>query len=166
MLATGATAEGRLLLAEEALAKLSEYLREQGLKQTQQRRLITEVFFDPGLRDDHPTVEDLYLRVRARDKRVGQATVYRTLKLLVDCGLAEPKRFGDNQTRYEPDDPGGHHDHLICEECGAIIEFEEERIEDLQQQVAGGFGFNLTDHRMVLYGRPSDGDCEAPNCKR
>ena len=151
---------------KEALDKLADYLRVQGLKQTQQRKLITEVFFDPALREEHPTVEDLYLRVRARDRRVGQATVYRTLKLLVECGLAEPKRFGDNQTRYEPEDPAEHHDHLICSECGAIIEFEEERIESLQEEVAGRFGFNLTDHKMVLYGRPADLGCVAPNCLR
>ncbi|MCA9544018.1 MAG: transcriptional repressor [Myxococcales bacterium] len=140
-------------------------MRHQGLKFTQQRRLITEVFFDPDLRDEHPSTEELYLRVRARDARVGYATVYRTLKLLVDAGLANPTRFGDKQVRYEPEMPGEHHDHLVCQECGAVLEFEEHAIEALQEAVAAKFGFALTDHRMVLYGKPK-GACDPAFCKR
>ncbi len=149
----------------EALDKLGSYLTSQGLKSTAQRRLITEVFFDAAHRHEHPTVEELYLRVRARDPSVGHATVYRTLKLLVDSGLAEPRRLGDNQTRYEPEIPGEHHDHLVCTECGAIIEFEDHRIEALQLEVARGYGLELADHRMVLYGKPG-ATCTVPGCLR
>lgn len=150
---------------QEAVENLVTYLARKGLKVTQQRRLITQVFFDPEHREDHPTVEELYLRVREADSRVGYATVYRTLKLLVESGLAAPSRLGDNQTRYEPDIPGEHHDHLVCVRCNAIIEFEDERIEELQHEIAARFGFKLTDHRMVLYGEPvpgSDHVCQEP----
>lgn len=149
----------------EALERLRRYLEREGLKFTGQRQLITEVFFDPQYAADHPSVEELFLRVRERDDRIGYATVYRTLKVLVDCGLASPRRLGDKQTRFEPEHPGEHHDHLVCTACGAIIEFEEDRIEELQDEVARGFGFRLSNHRMVLYGQP-EGDCRVPNCRR
>lgn len=154
-----------MLKAEEAVETLREYVTRKGLKFTNQRRLITEVFFDPLYREAHPSVEELYDRVRVRDSKVGYATVYRTLKLLVECELANPNRLGDNQTRFEPESPGEHHDHLVCTECGAVFEFEEEEIERLQTEVATRFGMALTNHRMVLYGRPGD-DCFATGCQR
>jgi len=153
------------MLAVEALEVLKTFLKDSGLKMTAQRRIVTEAFFDSCEGNDHPTVEELYLIVRARDVRVGYATVYRTLKLLVDCGLASPGRFGDNQTRYEPEAPGTHHDHFVCSECGAILEFENESIETLQEEIARALGFQLTDHKMVLFGRPL-AECEVENCRR
>ena len=149
----------------EAVEKLKAYLIQQGLKFTHQRKIVTEVFFDPKFRDQHPTVEELYVRIRKRDSKIGYATVYRTVKLLVECGLAEPSRFGDNQTRYEPEIPGEHHDHLVCTDCGVVIEFEDEEIERLQERVAQKFGFVLSDHKMVLFGQP-DKVCEVVNCQR
>lgn len=147
--------------AEEAVAALAKYLERNGMKFTTQRRIITETFFDPRFRDHHPSVEDLYQRVRERDRRIGYATVYRTLKLLVDCNLASPRQFGDNQTRYEPEVPGEHHDHLVCLDCNAIIEFENEEIEELQDRVAEALGYTIEHHRMVLYGRCRRG-CVTP----
>ena len=131
---------------------------------TGQRRTVTEAFFDSEMRHEHPTVEDLFMRVRELDSRVGYATVYRTLKLLTECGLASPSRLGDNQTRYEPEVPGEHHDHFVCAECGVIIEFEDEEIEALQEAVAERLGFELTDHKMVLFGKPLSGCPET--CRR
>lgn len=154
-----------MLKVEEALTTLKGWLADNGLKYTHQRKLITAVFFDPEFRDTHPSVEELYMRVRERDRRVGYATVYRTLKILTDCGLANPNRLGDNQTRYEPEIPGEHHDHLVCSECGAVFEFEEEAIEQLQHAVARRFGFTLDDHKMVLYGSPGE-ECALERCQR
>ena len=127
---------------------------------TSQRRVVTEAFFDPSVTGDHPTAEELYLRVRKIDSRIGYATVYRSLKILTEAGLASPGRFGDNQTRYEPESPGEHHDHFVCVECGKIVEFEDEEIERLQIEVAARLGFDLTDHKMVLFGKPK-GTCKA-----
>lgn len=154
-----------MLEVEDALSTLKTWLSENGLKYTHQRKLITEVFFDPNHREAHPSVEELFMRVRERDSRVGYATVYRTLKILTDCGLANPNRLGDNQTRYEPEVPGEHHDHLVCSECGAVFEFEEDEIERLQREVAGRFGFTLDDHKMVLYGSPGE-VCDLEHCQR
>ena len=149
----------------QAVSILKAYLSANGLKMTNQRQLVTETFFDAQYRDDHPTVEDLYLRVRNIDSRVGYATVYRTLKLLTECDLAAPSQFGDNQTRYEPEQPGEHHDHMVCVVCNGIIEFEDDEIERLQDIVARRLGFVLTDHKMVLFGKPIK-DCKSAGCRR
>jgi Fur family transcriptional regulator, ferric uptake regulator len=133
---------------------LRDYLVKHGLKASRQRDTIAEVFFNAG---GHMRVEELLAAVRKVDPRVSQATVYRTLKLLTDCGLAEPRRFSDGQTRYEASDRGGeHHDHLICTRCGKIVEFKNDRIEVLQEKVAGEHGFTVTHHKMELYGLCAD----------
>ena len=147
--------------AEQAVKTLSVYLDRKGLKFTNQRRTITETFFDPKFSEEHPTIEELHDRVRIHDPRIGYATVYRTMKLLVDCELASTRRLGDNHTRYEPEVAGEHHDHLVCSDCGLIIEFENEQIERLQEDVARTLGFEIDKHRLVLYGRCVRG-CERP----
>jgi Fur family ferric uptake transcriptional regulator len=129
---------------------LCAYIAEKGLKRSRQRDRIAEVFFaTPG----HATVEELVARVRREDPRVSVATVYRTMKLLSDCGLATGRQFGDGQTRYEPTAGRAHHDHLICTGCGAIVEFANERIESLQALVARSHGFEVESHKLELYGR-------------
>ena len=92
------------------------------------------------------------MQVRAKDPRVGYATVYRTLKLLTECGVANERRFGDGLTRYELADDRTHHDHIICIECGKITEFEEPRIEVLQEEIASRHGYELRSHKHEMYG--------------
>ena len=125
-----------------------EHLRRQGLKSTAQRDDIAHVFFASGR---HISVEELYNAVKRVNPRIGYATVYRTMKLLTECGLALERHFRDGEARYESAE-GHHHDHLICEQCGKIVEFEEERIEALQADVATRLGFRFTGHKMELYG--------------
>ncbi len=129
----------------------AEYLRRSGLKTTQQRELIVETFLRS---EGHVSIDELLARVRRRNPRVGYATVYRTLKLLAEGGLAQPRHFGDQQTRFEVADEGAHHhDHLICTECNHIIEFENEQIERLQDEVANELGgFKIVRHKLELYG--------------
>lgn len=142
----------------EPLEVLRDYIVQNGLKSSRQRELIAEVFFRSG---GHLRVEDLLEKVREVDPKIGQATVYRTMKLLTECGLAEAHQFGDGHTRYEPQaTPDEHHDHIICEQCGKIVEFFDPRIEELQDSVAKKHGFEITGHRMELYGR-----CKDPTCK-
>jgi Fur family transcriptional regulator, ferric uptake regulator len=133
---------------------LKTYITKHGLKTSRQRELIAEVFFESG---GHLRIEDLLERVRTVDPKVGQATVYRTMKLLTKCGLAEPRQFGDGHTRYEPaHEKEEHHDHLICTSCGRIIEFVNNQIETLQDRVAKAHGFVVTHHKMELYGVCAD----------
>jgi Fur family ferric uptake transcriptional regulator len=137
-------------------AILNRFMAEHGLKSTRQRSLIVDAFFEQG---GHVSVEELVGQVRRRDPRVSTATVYRTMKLLTECGLAHARHFGDGQTRYESAAGREHHDHLICTRCGTIVEFENDRIEALQQLVAKKHGFVVTDHKMELYGLCRD--CQA-----
>jgi Fur family ferric uptake transcriptional regulator len=131
-------------------ARLQAYMLKKGLRSTAQRRLIIDTFFEGS---PHRTIEDLLAEVRARDKGIGYATVYRTLKLLAECGVASERRFGDGLSRYElADDANAHHDHLICDDCGKIIEFEEPRIELLQEEIAARYGFEITSHKHEMYG--------------
>lgn len=126
-----------------------EFIASRGLKSTQQRDIILDEFLKSG---SHLSTEDLYLKIRRKHPNIGYATVYRTLKLFAECGIAEPRQFGDGQTRYESITATDHHDHLICTTCGAIIEFEDPRIEELQQKVAIDHGFRIDRHRLELYG--------------
>lgn len=128
---------------------LNRYMAEHGLKSTRQRSLIIDTFFDL---EGHLSVEELWAKVREADQRVSVATVYRTMKLLAECGLAHARNFGDGQTRYEAAIGRHHHDHLICTRCGTIVEFENDRIEALQDAVASSHGFKVTSHKMELYG--------------
>lgn len=140
--------------AEDPKTILQSYVSKNGLKFTRQRELIAEVFFKAG---GHLKVEDLLEQVREEDPHVSLATVYRTMKLLTECGLASPHRFGDRHVLYEPADHShDHHDHLICNACGKIVEFFNEDIEELQERVAKANGFTVTHHRMELYGLCND----------
>jgi Fur family ferric uptake transcriptional regulator len=150
---SGTTGE---LAAAGALARLGSWLEERGLKHSRQRDVIVETFYAMG---GHVPVDGLVARVRALDARVSVATVYRTMKLLAECGIAVPRRFDDGQTRYEPASERSHHDHLICNGCGRIVEFENEKIEELQIRVARSHGFEVDSHKLELYGR-----CE--RCRR
>lgn len=127
-----------------------EYLARQGLKSTRQRDVILDEFLQSGA---HLSTEELYLQIHQNHPGIGYATVYRTLKLLAECGLAEPRHFGDGHTRYEHCGDEEHHDHLICTGCGAIIEFEDEAIERLQKKVAGEHRFTILSHRLEIFGR-------------
>ncbi len=120
-----------------------------GLKSTQQREIILDEFLRSS---SHLSTEDLYLRLRKRHPGIGYATVYRTLKLFAESGIAEERHFGDGQTRYESVSGQEHHDHLICTACGAILEFENPEIERLQDKVAKEHGFRIKSHRLDLYG--------------
>lgn len=135
---------------QKASQQLSEYLSGQGLRSTTQRDDILQVFVDAG---QHLSAEELYVRVKKNHPGIGYATVYRTLKLLAGAGLADERRFEDGFTRYEYKAADGHHhDHLICTKCGAIIEFENERIEALQMDVAKKNQFLVQSHKLELYG--------------
>lgn len=129
---------------------LHEHMAKRGLRSTDQRRLIVETFFESS---NHVSIEELLATVRTHDGKVGYATVYRTLKLLAECGVASERRFGDGLSRYElADDGDDHHDHLICTSCGDITEFEDPRIEKLQDNIATKYGFKLTSHKHEMYG--------------
>lgn len=128
---------------------VEQHMARQGLRSTGQRRLIIEKFFEAP---EHVTIDQLLRVVRGVDPRIGYATVYRTMKMLAQGGIAHERRFGDGFTRYELADDDAHHDHLICLECDTIIEFEEPAIEEIQAQLAARHGFEVRHHKHELYG--------------
>jgi Fur family transcriptional regulator, ferric uptake regulator len=121
-----------------------------GLKATKQREDIFKLFLKL---QGHRNIAEIYAQVTKMNPKIGYTTVYRTLKLLTRLGLAEERKFGDGEARYEPIARGGHHDHFICLGCGKIIEFEDRSIEALQNRIAERYRFKILHHRMELYGR-------------
>ena len=135
---------------------LSRYLEEHSLKHTQQREAILAAFLEAS---GHITSEEIHNRVRVGHPNIGYTTVYRTMKLLCEAGLASERHFEDGVTRYEIEHE--HHDHLVCLLCGKIIEFECEMIEKTQLEIAQSHRFRVLRHRHELYGHCADCDQEA-----
>jgi Fur family ferric uptake transcriptional regulator len=121
-----------------------------GLRMTEQRRIIAVVLEES---DDHPDVEELYARASALDGAISIATVYRTVKLFEEAGILDKVEFGDGRARYE-DAEREHHDHLIDLATGAVIEFVDPDIEELQEKIAARLGYRLKGHKLELYGVP------------
>lgn len=130
-----------------------KHVQKYGLRRTGQRDLILEVFLRTS---EHLSSEDLYDLVKKQDPSVGQTTVYRTLKLLTEAGLAREVRFGDGRTHYEHHYNREHHDHMICTECGKVVEFFSEELEAMQDEIAAKYNFILTQHSMRLLGLCED----------
>ncbi len=126
---------------------LKAHLARHQLKLTRQREHILEAF----LRMEHVTAEQMYRHLEKKEPHIGLATIYRTLNLFCEVGLAQARHFG-TQTQYDNVSHKGHHDHLICTSCGKIVEFENCDIERLQEQVAKKNGFTIQTHKLELYG--------------
>ena len=123
-----------------------------GVKLTDQRKIIAKVMSDS---QDHPDVNELYLRVSKLDAKISIATVYRTVKILEEAGILIKHDFKAGKARYEQIQES-HHDHLIDVKTGEIIEFVDEEIEILQKKVAEKYGYKLVDHKLELYGVKKD----------
>ena len=128
---------------------LEEYLVKKGLKRSSQREAILEAFLKAG---QHVSVEDLLRIVKRRDPQVGRTTIYRTLKLFQEAGLASELELG-GEARFEPLWNRAHHDHFVCVGCGEIIEFQSPEIERLQDEIAASLGFTIEGHRHNIFGR-------------
>jgi Fur family ferric uptake transcriptional regulator len=126
-----------------------KYLERRGLKLTSERRALFDEIFG---RHEHLEADELLVRLRSKHKKISRATIYRTLELLVDSGIVGKVRIGEAGYRYERLRAGDHHDHLICDQCGRVIEFFEPRIEALQDVVAERYGFVLLSHSHQMRG--------------
>jgi Fur family ferric uptake transcriptional regulator len=132
-----------------SLDRLERLCAEKGLRMTEQRRIIARVL---SAAVDHPDVEQVYRRASSIDPHISIATVYRTLRLFEEANILERHDFGDRRARYE-EAPSEHHDHLIDVQSGAVIEFQNEEIEKIQERIARDLGFDLVGHKLELYGR-------------
>ncbi|MEL6181415.1 MAG: Fur family transcriptional regulator [Myxococcota bacterium] len=142
---------------DEALEAFHKRLREEGLKSTRQRDVIVRTFFEL---DKHISVDELLVETRKKLPRVGYATVYRTLDLLVKQQFANPRHFDDGRTRYDPQFSKEQHDHLICVDCRRILEFDNSHLVDMIRGQALSMGFDVSRRRLEIYGSCRDPACE------
>lgn len=133
----------------KAHAIWNDYLTKNGLKRSQQREMLLEAFLKSK---PHISTDEFYMELRKKDPKIGLATVYRTLKLFAEVGIAHEMHLGTGEARYERAVEKKHHDHLICVSCGEIKEFHNDTIESLQVKIARDLGFTLQSHRHELYG--------------
>lgn len=125
------------------------YLKRNNLKLTWQRQRVVDTF---SSQTGHMSAEELYREVQKKNPEIGFTTVYRTLNLLVEAGIASASTFNANHTKFELAGKKDHHDHLICTRCGGIVEFTNNDIETLQETVAKEHGFKLTEHTLEIFG--------------
>ncbi|MBQ9578548.1 MAG: ferric iron uptake transcriptional regulator [Ottowia sp.] len=134
-------------------------IKSSGLKATLPRLKILDIFQRAEQR--HMTAEDVYRHLLAEDTDIGLATVYRVLSQFEQAGLLSRSHFDTTKAIYELSD-GAHHDHLVCLDCGTVLEFHDAAIERQQEEVATARGFTLEDHSLSLYARCNRDNC--PNC--
>jgi Fur family transcriptional regulator, ferric uptake regulator len=127
-----------------------EYIKKNGLKDTPQREEILNYLLRA---EKHLTPEEIFQSLRQMDPKLGRATVFRTLKLLEDSGLASRVTFADGRQKYESIHDRPHHDHMICVQCGEALEFSSPAVERIQDQIAKKNGFKILWHRHEVFGR-------------
>jgi Fur family transcriptional regulator, ferric uptake regulator len=135
--------------AAARFARFATDLKAAGVRMTVQRRVLLNVLAEAT---DHPDATELYRRATVVDSSVSLSTVYRTLRLLEDRGVVQRLAFAEGRARFENAD-AAHHDHLIDVDTGQVIEFQSERIEKLQADIAAELGYEIVRHRLELYGR-------------
>lgn len=138
-------------------------LQEHRLPVTQQREVVARTLFESAQRLSADEVSE---RLRMAGEQVGKATVYRTLNLLVEVGLAAEHDFDEGFKRYETRVGTDHHDHLICTGCGEVVEFHRDELEDLQASVARSAGFHVLTRQLKLYGLCASCDAESGSALR
>jgi len=134
---------------DEVREAFRKYLRHNGIKCTSARRKILDAVLDL---EEHFEAEQVLYRLKERGWDVGKATIYRTLPLLVECGILKQVRFDVKQFHYEHDFGAGPHDHMVCRRCGRIVEFASEEVLELRSRIARRHHFHVVGHRFQLSG--------------
>jgi Fur family transcriptional regulator, ferric uptake regulator len=145
----------------EAQGILHRHLKRVGLKQTGQRDTILRTFLDTR---DHLSTDELHRLVQKKDPRIGYTTVYRTLKLLAECGLASEVAFHDGIARYEHQYNRRSHHHMVCTQCGSSVEFFSQEVGKLEQDIGHRYNYVTTRHTFQIYGVCED--CRKKNASR
>jgi len=140
-------------MVREAEQILHRHLKRVGLKHTAQRDTILRTFLETR---EHLSTDQLYRLVRKKDPKVGFTTVYRTLKLLAECGLASEVAFHDGIARYEHQYNRRSHHHMVCTACGSSVEFFSTEIDQLEQEIGRKYHYDTTRHTFQIYGTCED----------
>ena len=133
-----------------------EQLRQLGLKVTSQRLKVLQLLGEPDI--GHVSAEDIYGRLKQQGEDIGLATVYRVLGQFEAAGLVKRHSFEDDRSVFELDD-GEHHDHMVCVQCQAVVEFLDPIIEERQREIAARYNYKMEDHDLIIYG-------VCPTCQR
>ena len=134
----------------EVRERFLSFIKERGQRRTPERLAVLDALYATG---DHLDADTLYMRLRQDGVSVSRATVYNTLDLLIESDLAVKHQFGRQQAKYERAYAYWQHDHLICEDCGEILEFCDPRLQQIQDTVAEIYGFDVSRHALTVYGR-------------
>ena len=151
-----ATNKNEDLVIKEVISIFSAHLEANGFRKTPERYAILEEIYR---RDDHFDAEALYIHMKNQNYRVSRATVYNTLELLVSCDLVKKHQFGKNLAQYEKSYGFKQHDHLICVDCGKVLEFCDPRIQQIKNMMGDLLKFTVTHHSLNLYGH-CEGACD------
>lgn len=136
----------------------STYLKEKNQRQTPERFMVLEEIYRS---EGHFDADDIFFNMKNTGTRVSRATVYNTLDLLIECGLVQRQQFGKNQYYYERSYAYQQHDHMICKECGMVIEFCDPRILEIQKLMEKIYDFDIEGHSLHLFGTCNDvEECE------
>ena len=138
----------------EVKQRFSQHLERAKQRKTPERFAILEEIYR---RTDHFDAEALYIHMKTQSYRVSRATVYNTLELLVNCQLVTRHQFGSNTARSERAFGRRQHDHLICTQCGRVLEFCDPRVQQIKDMMGELFEFEVESHSLNLYGRCANG---------
>ncbi len=140
-------------MVREAQEILHRHLKDVGLKQTAQRDTILRTFLETR---DHLSTDELHRLVQKKDSGIGYTTVYRTLKLLAECGLASEVAFHDGIARYEHQYNRRSHHHMVCTNCGSSVEFFSQEVGQLEREIGRKYNYLTTRHTFQIYGLCED----------
>ncbi|MBT3754807.1 MAG: transcriptional repressor [Candidatus Cloacimonetes bacterium] len=141
------------MILTEGKRALNEYIDRKGMRNSSSRSAILAEFLKA---EKHLTSDELYKIISNKIPTIGIATVYRSLHLFCECGIARELKMEDGISRYEPILGHEHHDHLVCTKCGKFIEIIDSELEEIQRKIANRYRFNIQNHKMELYGLCSD----------